>query len=155
GAILRNSGLFPENFIATNPQFSSVTYFSNMGSANYHSVQVEATLRPTHGFSGTANYTFSKDLGLPGTFTNPADRHGDYSIINTNHPHLFRTNGNIELPIGPNKLLFGNSSGWVARAIEGWQMGAIWTASSGAWTSISAQSQLYANGVPDVVNAPL
>jgi hypothetical protein len=146
---------FAENFISTNPQFTTVNYFSNMGNTNYHSFQVEANLRPTHGFSGTANYTFSKNLGLLSTFTNPVDRHGDYTIVNTNHPHIFRTNGNIELPFGPGKLLFGNSNGILARAIEGWRFGSIYTLSSGPWTSITANNGLYANGVPDVSNPAL
>ncbi len=154
GAVLRANG-FAENFIATNPQFSTATYYSNMGSANYHSVQAEVTLRPTHGLSGAANYTFSKDLGLPAFFTNPVERHRDYTIVNSNHPHILRANGNIELPIGPGKLLFRNSHGVFARAIEGWRLGGIYTISSGAWTSITAQSMLYFNGVPDIANAGL
>src|SRR6185295_7853067 len=128
GAVLRVNGN-PENFIATNPQFANANYFSNAGNSNYHSFQAEVVLRPVHGFSGTANYTFSKNLGLPCAacsptgFTNPVDRHGDYSVINTSHPHILRTNGDIELPIGPGKALFGNSSGVVARVIEGWRLG--------------------------------
>jgi hypothetical protein len=158
GQVLRVNGLFPENFISTNPQFSTATYYSNMGSANYHSVQAEVTLKPTHGFSGTANYTFSKDLGVaPGFlgFTNPVDRHMDYTIVNNNHPHILRANGNIDLPIGPGKLLFSSTHGVLARAIEGWRLGGIYTISSGAWSTITAQSMLYANGVPDVANADL
>jgi hypothetical protein len=158
GAVLRQNG-FPENFIATNPQFTNAFYFSNMGSANYHSLQVEYQLRPTHGFSGTANYTFSKDLGLPGTFTNPVDRHADYTIVNNNHPHILRTNGTIELPIGPGKLFLPNSSGILARAFENWKLGGIWTLSSGPWTSISAANglnqALYGNTVPDIANPAL
>jgi hypothetical protein len=154
GAVMRFNG-FPENFIVTNPQFGNVTYFSNMGNSNYHSLQAEVTLRPVHGFTGTANYTWSRNLGLTGGFTNPVDRHLDYSIVNNNHPHILRTNGSVELPIGPNKLLFRNSSGILARALERWNLGVIYTLSSGAWTSISAQNQLYANGVPDVVNNDL
>jgi hypothetical protein len=164
GAVMRLNG-FPENFISTNPQFGNANWFSNMGNSNYHSVQVEATLRPTHGFSGTANYTFSKNLGVPpnpfgalgptAAFTNPVDRHGDYTIVNNNHPHILRTNGNIELPIGPGKLLLGSSHGVFARAIEGWRLGGIYTLSSGAWSSITAQNELYANGVPDVADPAL
>jgi hypothetical protein len=154
GAVLRVNGN-PENFIATNPQFSTANWFSNMGNTNYHSVQVEATLRPTHGFSGTANYTFSKNLGLPGTFTNPLDRHADYSIVLNNHPHILRTNGTIELPIGPGKLLLGNSHGVLARVFEGWKFGGIYTLSSGSWSNITAQNMLYGNGVPDVVDPAL
>jgi len=112
-------------------------------------------LRPTHGFSGTLNYTFSKNLGLTGGFTNPVDRHPDYSIVNGNHPHILRSNGNVDLPFGPGKLFLRNSSGVIARIAENWRLGGIYTISSGAWSSISAQSMLYANGVPDVTNADL
>jgi len=164
GSALRANGN-PENLIYTNPQFSSVSYLSNMGSSNYHSLQLEYTLRPTHGFSGTVNYTFSKNLGVPPNpysafgpsagFTNPVNRHMDYTIVNNNHPHILRTNGTIELPIGPGKTFLSSSSGVFARAIENWKLGGIWTVSSGAWSSIAAQSNLYANGVPDVANAAL
>jgi hypothetical protein len=155
GAVLRFNG-FPENFIAVNPQFGgNANYFANMGSSNYHSMQAEITLRPTHGFGGSANYTFSKNLGLPGTFTDPTNRHQDYSIVNNNHPHVLRTNGTMELPFGPSKLVAGNSGGILARVIEKWQLGVIYTLSSGAWTSISTNNSLYANGVPDVANADL
>jgi hypothetical protein len=160
GSVMRLSGLFPENFISTNPQFGTVNWFANMGNTNYHSVQVETTLRPTRGFQGTVNYTFSKNLGVPpnpfgalgptAAFTNPVDRHGDYTVVNNNHPHILRTNGIVELPIGPGKLLLRNSHGALARAFEGWQWGNIYTLSSGAWSSITAQNMLYANGVPDV-----
>jgi hypothetical protein len=154
GAVLRVNGN-PENLIFTNPQFLTANWFSNMGNSNYHSVQVEATLRPTHGFSGTANYTFSRNLGLTSAFTNPVDRHGDYTIVNNNHPHILRTNGNIELPIGPGKLLAGGSHGPIARAIEGWRLGGIYTLSSGPYANITAQNMLYANGVPDVTDPAL
>jgi hypothetical protein len=154
GAALRVNGV-PENEVFTNPQFLTANYFSNMGSANYHSMQVEYTLRPTHGFTTTANYTFSKDLGLPGTFTDPTNRHQDYTIVNNNHPHILRTNGTFELPIGPGKALMPNASRFAARAVENWKLGYIYTLSSGAWTNISAQSNEYANGVPDVTNAAL
>ncbi len=161
GSVLSLNGV-PENFIYTNPQFATANWFSNMGNSNYHSVQLEVTLRPTHGFSGTANYTFSKNLGVPPNtfgafgptpaFTNPVDRHMDYSIVNNNHPQIFRSNGVVELPVGPGKLLLGKSHGGLARVIEGWKLGGIYTLSSGPWSSITAQSMLYANGVPDVAD---
>src|SRR6267378_1325306 len=165
GSALRVNGA-PENFILTNPQFSTVNYLANMGNTNYHSLQAEATLRPTHGFSGTANYTWSRNLGFPATppgafggftaaITNPVDRHADYTIVNGNHSHIFRTNGNIDLPFGPGRALLRNSSGVLARAIEDWRFGFIYTLSSGPWSSIIAQNMLYANGVPDVANADL
>jgi hypothetical protein len=154
GSILRFNG-FPENFIATNPQYSTLNYLSNMASSNYHSLQAEVTLRPTHGFSGSANYTWSKNLGIGTTYTNPVDRRPDYTIVNNNHPHAIRTNGVFELPIGPNKKFFSNSSGVLARALERWQVGVIYTLTTGNWQTITTNNSLYANGVPDVVNAEL
>ena len=155
GTALRAAGVAPENLIYTNPQFATANYLSNMGNANYHSMQVEYTLRPTNGLSTTINYTFSKNMGLLGTFSNPVARHNDYTIVNTNHPHILRANGTVELPFGPGKPLFAGSSGFIARAIEQWKVGYIYTLSSGAWSSISAQSNLYANGVPDVADPAL
>ena len=144
-------GQFPENFIITNPQFAAVNMQTNSAYSNYHSLQVQATMRPVQGFSGQVTYSWSKNLGVSGGFTNPVDRAGDYTTINNNPGHSLRTNGTMELPLGPNKLFFGNSSGWVARAIERWQLGLIYNLSSGAPVTIGANSMLYANGVPDVV----
>jgi hypothetical protein len=43
----------------------------------------------------------------------PLNRKADYSKPTSSITHDFRTNGTIELPIGPNKLIMGNSSdGW-------------------------------------------
>src|SRR5204862_6689078 len=59
----------------------------------------------------------------------------------------------VELPIGPNKLLFGNTSGWLARALERWQTSWILNLSSAPWANITAQNRMYAGatGVPDMV----
>jgi hypothetical protein len=75
----------------------------------------------------------------------------DYTNINNTPGQSLRTNAVIELPFGPNRLLAGNSSGWVARAIEGWQLGLIYNLNSGAPTTITAANMLYGNGVPDIV----
>lgn len=150
GGALRANG-FAENYVSTNPQFAAMNYFNNSGYSNYHSLQVQASIRPIQGFSGQATYTYSKNLGLPPTLTDPTSRAADYTNINGNPGHTLRTNGTIELPIGPNKLLMGNSSGWLARAVERWNLGLIYNLSSGAPLSIDATSMLYANGTADIV----
>ena len=40
GSVLRCNG-YPENFIVANPQFSTVTYNSNLGNSHYHSMQAQ------------------------------------------------------------------------------------------------------------------
>jgi hypothetical protein len=145
---------FPENYLVINPQLATPTYITSSGNQNYHSLQTQVTLRPTHGFSYQATYTWSKNLATPGTgFTNPVDRNGDYTYANSHRAHDFRSNGGFELPFGPNKLLFSNATGWVARVIERWQANLIFNMTSGSRSSISAAQMFYANGVPDMVAA--
>ncbi len=155
GAVLRRSGLFPENFIVTNPQFSNVFMIAGINSNNYHSLEAQVTLRPTRGLSVQSTYTWSKNLGIQyavgSTYTNPVDRHADYAPLNDTRVHDFRTNGSFALPFGPGRTFFGNSAGSVARILEGWQAGWIFNANSGAPLSITAQNMLYANGTADIV----
>jgi len=150
GTVLRFNG-FPENFIVTNPQFAAVNMVSAMSANNYHSMEAQLTFRETHGVSLQGTYTLSRNTGVGGTYTNPVDRHADYTVLGDTRTHDFRTNGQFTLPMGPNKLLFANSSGALARLVEDWRLGWVVNINSGAPTSISAQNMLYANGTPDIV----
>jgi hypothetical protein len=151
GEVLRRNG-FAENFIRTNPQFNSASLRSNGGHSNYHSLQLQTTLRPTHGLSLEGSYTWSKDLGV-GTagFTDPRNQAADYTLLNTNRAHMINSYGTFNLPIGPGKLIARNSSGWLARVIEDWQTSWIVNLSSGGPATLTAQSMLYGRGVPDQV----
>jgi hypothetical protein len=152
---------FPENYVIANPQISTANYRTNSGSSNYHSMQAQVSLRPTQGFSATTTYTWSKTMGIPGNGNaNPLNRDADYRILYSSVAHDWRTNGTFELPLGPNKLLFGNSSGWMARLLERWQASLILNLSSGDPESITALTALtYASNsatagastVPDIV----
>jgi hypothetical protein len=155
GAVLRYNK-FDENFIEANPQFSTATLQTNLGNTNYHSLQMQATLRPTAGVNFQATYTWGKLLGnasTTGTYTMPFDRRGDYTLQTGDIRHQFRTNGTFAIPAGPGQMLLGNSHGVMARAVEGWQLGWIIDLESGVPGSISAQNMLYGNGVPDKVGS--
>jgi len=157
---------FPENYFMANPQLQPATatagafYRTNSGFTNYHSLEAQFTLRPTLGFSAQTTYTWSKTLGAAADGNaNPLNRRADYARPYSSITHDLRTNGIIELPIGPGKLFLGNSSGWLARLLERWQTSVILNLASGRPTSISALTGLtYAAGgltapntVPDVV----
>jgi hypothetical protein len=156
GMVLRVNG-FPDNFVVANPQYGVVNLITNDYSTNYHSLEVQTTLRPVHGLSIQSTWTWSKNLGTGGpfglgpTFTNPVDRHADYSIQTDTRVQDFRTNGTFALPIGPNKLFFGSSSGIVARIIEDWQTSAVFNVNSGAPMTVTANNSLYGNARPDIV----
>jgi hypothetical protein len=136
----------------TNPQFTNAYMVAAINSNNYHSMEAQVTLRPTQGLSMQGTYTWSRNTGVSAGvgITNPVDRHAEYAILGDTRKHDFRTNGTFDLPIGPNKLFFRNSSGPLARALEGWKTGWIVNVNSGAPTSIAAQSMLYGNGTPDI-----
>jgi len=171
------AGLFPENWISANPQFNNANYYTNSGKSNYHSLQVQGTLRPTQGISLQGTYVWSRSLETPLTgsnianglltapvFTNPTDRNKDYGLSPNHVTHDFCSYGTIELPFGPGKLLLRNSSGWLARLAEGWQTSFIVNLSTGQPVSIASTYQnptnttttpnptgLYGGSVPDVV----
>jgi len=176
------AGLFPANWISANPQFGTGTglgagasYWSNTGTSKYNSLQLQGTLRPTHGMTLQATYTFSKSMQTPlvsfaagnglstqQTYTNPVDRLKDYTLSPGNAAHDFKAYGTFELPMGPGKMLLANSHGVLARVIEGWQASPVLNLSSGPPANISASytnptvvgaspTGLYGNSVPDIV----
>jgi hypothetical protein len=122
---------FPENYLAANPQLTNATYNTNLGRSNYHALQVQFSLRPTMGISLQSTYSWAKSMQVGGGFTDPLMRDLDRQR-GQEGPHSYRMNGTFELPIGPNKLLFGNSSGWAARLIERWQTSFILNLGSGS-----------------------
>ncbi len=131
GQLLRNSGT-AENFIYTNPQFSTVNWFSNLTHSNYHSMQLQVTMRPAHGLSLQASYTWSRNLGdLPSGTTDVLNRAADYGLLSSNRSHQLSTYGTYELPLGSKGLLFRNSSSTVKKIAEGWQLSWVGTKTSG------------------------
>jgi hypothetical protein len=156
GMVLRVNG-FPDNFVVANPQYGTLNLITNDFSSNYHSLEVQTTMRPVSGLNIQSTYTWSKNLGTGGpfglgpTYTNPVDRHADYSIQTDTRIQDFRTNGTLALPFGPNKLFFGSSSGVVARIIENWQTSFIFNVNSGAPLTVTANNSLYGNARPDIV----
>lgn len=150
GYLLRSSGT-AENFIVTNPQYNGAGWRTNRNHSNYHSMQTQFTLRPTHGLSTQLSYTWSKNLGNNGT-TDPSRPDLDYGLLGSNRPHNFTNYGSYTLPLGPGGLLFRNSTGIVKKVVEGWQLS--WTSyvSSGMPMSITTISSMWAGGQPDLVN---
>jgi hypothetical protein len=138
---------FAEDYFAANSQLNGATYNSNLGRSSHHQLQVQFSLRPTQGFSMQSTYTWAKAMQIPGAgYTDPLDRNLDRRR-GQEAPHSFRMNGTMELPIGPNKLLFGNSSGWMARLIERWQTSFILNLESGSPAEVGgAGTMRYANG---------
>jgi hypothetical protein len=150
GAQVPNSGTaiplrcFPEDWLITNPQFGNITYNTNLGHSNYHSLQVSVTTRPMFGISTQSTWTWAKSMYLPTSgYFDPLQRDLNFGAQNIN-AHSLRMNGTVALPVGPGKALFGNSSGVLARILEGWQTSFIANMSSGAPASLNpGQNHFY------------
>jgi hypothetical protein len=139
---------FPENYIVANPQLGTATYTGNLSGTNYQSLTVQFTLRPVQGINFQSTYAFAKTMGLPTSgYTDPLDRNADYAPAYLSVKHDFHTNGTFELPFGPNKLFFGNTSGWLARLIEQWQTSVIYNAFTGNPRTVIGGRMLYAGGL--------
>ena len=135
---------FPEDYMITNPQFSTIQggatgamLHTNKGRNNYNALQTELTLRPTQGTSFQATYAWDKIMDFPPPYFNPTTfvdpkKPGNEYVLNwATTAHELRINGTFELPIGPNRLLFSKSSGWVARVLEHWSVSVIERNTSG------------------------
>jgi hypothetical protein len=143
---------FPENYLVTNPQFGSANFVHNGGYSNFHSMQTQVTLRPMFGVSGTATYAWQKLMSLGSSgHRDLRNRALDYTLGTNHNTHDFRMNGQVELPIGPNKLLLGSTSGWIARVVERWQTSFIFNWFSGRPVSITGQQTMWGGSNPDVV----
>jgi hypothetical protein len=140
---------FAEDYLIANPQLNNATWNDNLGRTNYNALQVQFSLRPVQGISFQSTYGWAKTLGLGDDYTDPRQPELDYgAAFGRSEPaHTFRMNGSFELPVGPNKLFFGNTSGWVARLIERWQTSIILNMTSGTPNSVGGAADMrYDNG---------
>lgn len=153
GGMIRNGGL-PENFIVANPQYLSANISGTRNNSTYHSMQVAVTKRLSNGFTNQTTYTWSRAIGTAGNI-DPRDRSLNKSLQNTHRTHDIRSNGTFELPFGPRRALLNNAAGWVSRLVEGWQIGGIFSWSSGAPLTITAGENPLGGGsqFPDMVGA--
>ena len=124
GSPCRPRRLVPGKLDHGQPAVRLRVLLSNLGSSNYHSLQLQGTMRPIQGLSFQGTYVWSKALELSGSsylgptrFTNPTDRNKDYTLNANNVTHDFRSYGTFELPFGPNKLLLPQDI-WIGRTID-------------------------------------
>jgi hypothetical protein len=160
GGLVRNSGLFAENFFEQNPQFSNVILNSNPGSSTYHSLQVQLTKRLSHGITNSTSYTWSRALGendADGSvdYRDPNNRRLDRALLGFHRTHYISSTGSIELPFGPNRAFLRSGPVFVQRLVERWQFGTIFSWISGVPLSVTAPvgtfNQATTNSTPVLV----
>jgi hypothetical protein len=91
-------------------------------------MQVAVNKGLSHGFTTETTYTWSRALGeadddLVKVFVDPLNRSRDKSLLSFHRTHDLRSNGMLELPIGPGHRLLGTSSPILSRVVQDWQLG--------------------------------
>ncbi|HYR83803.1 MAG TPA: carboxypeptidase regulatory-like domain-containing protein [Terriglobia bacterium] len=142
GGFARNGGL-PENFFVINPQFQNVFVHGNLSNSTYHSLQIQATRRLSHGFTSQASYNWSRAIGVDDgdqalNTRDPRNRASDKTLLNYHRTHNFTSNGTYILPLGPGQKFLANAPGFLQRVVERWQFGGIFSWASGPPLSILA-----------------
>lgn len=163
GGLIRN-GKLPENFVVANPQFNNVTLNGNPGNSTYHSMQLQVTKRLSHLFTSQTSYTWSRSIGendADGTlnYLNGRNRQLNKSLLAFHRTHIIRSNGTFELPFGPNRPFLSSAPGWLSRIVERWQLGGIFSLTSGAPLNLTVGSTTagtapwnqFPNGPPTIV----
>lgn len=157
GGLLARNG-FPNNFIVANPQYAAVVMGTNPGSSTYHAMTLQMTKRLSNGFTHYFAYTWSRTLGESSTdgsvqYLDPRNRRLDHSLLTYHRTHDVRSNGTFELPFGPGRKFLADAPGFVSRIIERWQLGGIFSWSSGAPITITASNaELTWTQIPGTIN---
>jgi mono/diheme cytochrome c family protein len=90
-------------------------------------------------------YTWSRTIGLSDDDNNvnsrdPLNRNLDKSVLGYHRTHNLTSNGTYELPFGPSRAFLNTTPAWVSRIVEEWQLGGVFTWSSGTPLTLAAGS---------------
>jgi hypothetical protein len=131
---------FPENAARINPLFSRIRNHSFDAQSFYHALQMRLEHRIHHGFQLLASYCFSKSIDDSSNFVDndeasnaamlPVNRNPRFnrSLSSQDIRHYITGSVTWESPVN-------SGAGW-HRLLGGWQLGGIWTYSSGMPTSV-------------------
>lgn len=122
-----------------NPNIGQIELFTNAGSYNYNSLQMEIRRRFSQGLYFQANYTFSKNLtNTVGTsqalfepFLQNQNQALDKQRADFDTTHVFNFNGIYQLPFGKGKM-FLNQGGIVDKIFGGFELSGLLQTSSGS-----------------------
>ena len=124
-------------YFSINPDLTNLNYRTNYGASKYHSLQVRAEKRYSHGLSASLAWTWSKYMSNAGNINGggngpPQDNRCyacEWGPMPEDRRHVVVVNHNWELPFGPSKALV--SSGPLAHILGNWRLSGIWSMAAG------------------------
>lgn len=133
---LASPGLVPFINFYQNPNIGQIELFTNAGSYNYNSLQLEVRRRFSNGFYFQTNYTFSKNLtDTVGTsqqlfepYLQNQNPEYDKQRADFDQTHVFNFNGIYQLPFGKGKR-FLDKGGIMDKIFGGFELSGLaqWT----------------------------
>jgi hypothetical protein len=125
----------------------AIDQFGSVGNSTYHSLQLKAEKRLSHGLSFLASYTYSHSIDDASSANLGAQNQGDFrdhrfpgmekGNSDFDVRHRFVISYIYDLPFGSGKTFGKNLSGIANQVIGGWQVSGITSASTGNWFTIS------------------
>ncbi len=137
------------NLLRPYPQFNGVSASEPIGYSWYHSLQMRAERRFTHGFTFQLSYTWAKTMQAT-EFLNPTDPRPYETLSDLDRTHRTVVSGIWELPFGRGRTM---GSHWPA-ALDffagGWQLNGVMQRQSGAALGFGDAWTLFTGNPDDV-----
>jgi hypothetical protein len=132
GTGLNTATVSRQNLLRPFPQFAGGINedFNNIGYSTYRALETTLNRRLAHDVAAYVTYTWSRRRQAT-DLLNTWDEKTFEDIDPNDRPHRLTITALWGLPFGPGKAFGANSSGLVARLIEGWQFNVIGEISSG------------------------
>jgi len=112
------------------PHFNGMSAQNPTGFTWYHSLQVRAEKRFTHGVSLSGTYTWAKTMDAL-SYLNDTDPVPEHVISDLDRPQRITISSVWEIPVGRGRPLGSGMSRWLDAVVGGWQYQAIFQYQSG------------------------
>jgi len=131
GTPLNNATLTRNDLLRPNPLFQGINMdFNNIGWSTYDALEMSMNKRLSHGLLANVTYTWSARRQAT-TLLNTYDEKPYEDIDPNDRPQRVTVTALYNLPFGPGRRFGAQTTGAIARLIEGWQYNVIGEISSG------------------------
>jgi hypothetical protein len=161
-------GAFPAN-VGMGSQYSEDTYYTNLGSSNYHGLLVTLHKNAGHGLQFDLNYTWAHSIDNVSLIANEGAIGGYGFICDVLRPRQCRgnsdfdvtqyLNGNFiyEIPVGKGRTFVSKAPLWLNEIVGGWDVSGLpsWHTGNPYFASSTAFVAGYANDAPAVLTGSI
>lgn len=143
GTVPQGTDYIPSGLSRPNPLIGATQTWMFFGTSSYHALNVSLTKRSRGGLMFKTNYSWAKVLDLDSGLLTTSAQNEPSTIVSRFNPklshgiasyslqHQFNTNVSYQLPFGSGHAIGGGATGWVDKAISGWQLNSIFNAQGG------------------------